>query len=47
MPTKSKPQRRLMLAAAHNKKFAKKADVPQSVAREMIAADQRKKRKKR
>ena len=41
MPTKSKAQRRLMLAAAHDKAFAKKVDVPQSVAREFVEADKR------
>ena len=34
MPSKSLAQARLMAAAAHNPEFAKKAGVPQSVARE-------------
>ena len=32
-----------MQAAAHNPAFAKKADIPQSVAQEFVAADKRKK----
>jgi hypothetical protein len=39
MPSRSPAQARLMAAAAHNPKFAKKAGVPQSVAREFNAAD--------
>lgn len=39
MPSKSPAQRRLMQAAAHNPRFAKKAGVPQSVAREYAKAD--------
>ena len=39
MPSKSEKQRRLMAAAAHDPKFAKKAGVPQSVAKEFNAAD--------
>lgn len=51
MPSKSKPQARLMAAAAHNPKFAKRAGVPPSVAKEFNKADKatgilRKKRKK-
>jgi hypothetical protein len=42
MPSKSKPQAKLMRAAAHDKGFAKKAGVPQSVAKEYVAADKRK-----
>jgi hypothetical protein len=34
MPSKSPEQARLMAAAAHDPKFAKKVGVPQSVARE-------------
>lgn len=34
-----------MAAAAHDAEFAKKAGVPQSVAREFFRADQRKKRR--
>lgn len=39
MPSKSKKQHAFMQAAAHNKKFAKKAGIPQKVAREFVAAD--------
>lgn len=44
MPSKSEKQHRLMAAAAHDKKFAAKAGVPQSVAREFVKADQRRDR---
>ena len=40
MPSKSKAQQNLMRAAAHDKGFAKKAGVPQSVAKEFVRADQ-------
>lgn len=46
MPSKSKKQKRFMLAAAHNAKFARKADIPQSVAKEFVAADKAKESKK-
>ena len=39
MPSKSPAQARLMAAAAHNPKFAKKAGVPRSVAKEFNKAD--------
>ena len=39
MPSKSPAQARLMSAAAHNKKFATKAGVPQEVAKEFNKAD--------
>ena len=39
MPSKSPAQARLMAAAAHDPAFAKKAGVPQSVAREFNQAD--------
>lgn len=39
MPSKSPAQARLMAAAAHNPKFAKKAGVPEGVAKEFNAAD--------
>jgi hypothetical protein len=39
MPSKSPSQARLMAAAAHNPKFAKKAGVPQKVAQEFNQAD--------
>jgi hypothetical protein len=42
MPSKSPAQARLMQAAAHNPTFARKADVPQSVAREFVSADKAK-----
>lgn len=46
MPSKSPKQRKLMRAAAHNKAFAKKAGVPQKVAKKFVRADKRKARKK-
>lgn len=39
MPSKSESQRRLMAAASHNPKFAKKTGVPVSVAKEFNQAD--------
>jgi len=39
--SKSKAQARFMGAAAHSKKFAKKAGIPQSVAREFARADKK------
>ena len=45
MPSKTPKQRRTMAAAAHNKAFAKKVGIPQSVARDFVKADKRKKRK--
>lgn len=39
MPSKSPAQARLMAAAAHDPKFAKKVGVPQSVAKEFNKAD--------
>ena len=44
MPSKSKKQAKLMQAAAHNPKFAKKAGVPGKVAKEFNKADQAKKK---
>jgi hypothetical protein len=41
MPSHSPEQARLMAAAAHNPQFARKAGVPQGVAREFNEADQR------
>lgn len=41
MPSKSDKQRRFMAAAAHDAEFAKKAHIPQTVAQEFDAADQR------
>lgn len=46
MPSKSPEQARLMRAAAHNPKFAKKAGVPQKVAKEFVRADKKAKRSK-
>jgi hypothetical protein len=43
MPSKSKAQKHFMQAAAHNPKFAKKAGIPVSVAKEFNAADKGKK----
>jgi len=40
MPSKSKAQARLMAAAAHNPKIAKKAGIPMAVAKEFNEADQ-------
>ena len=42
MPSKSPAQKRLMAAAAHNPKFAKRVGVPVSVAREFNMADKTK-----
>jgi hypothetical protein len=39
MPSKTKAQARLFAAAAHDPAFAKKAGVPQSVARDFNKAD--------
>lgn len=39
MPSKSKAQARLMAAAAHDTKFAKRAGIPVKVAKEFNAAD--------
>ena len=39
MPSKSPQQHRFMEAAAHNPEFAKKAGIPQNVAKEFVAAD--------
>ncbi len=39
MPSKSAAQARLMAAAAHDPKFAKKVGVPQSVAKDYNKAD--------
>ena len=42
MPSKSKAQKHLMQAAAHNSEFARKAGVPVKVAKEFVAADKKK-----
>lgn len=41
MPSKSVKQKRFMNIAAHSKKFAEQAGIPQSVAKEYHAADTR------
>mgnify|MGYP000585480473 CR=1 FL=1 len=43
MPSKSSKQERFMQAVAHNKEFAKKAGVPQSVGKDFNQADKKKK----
>jgi len=43
MPSKSKAQRNFMAAAAHNPAFAKKAGIPESVAKDFNEADKGKK----
>ena len=43
MPSKSKAQRNLMAAAAHNPAFAKKVGIKQSVGQDFAAADKGKK----
>jgi len=47
MPSKSEKQQRTMQAAAHNPAFAKKVGIPQKVAKEFNAADQRKQRSRK
>jgi hypothetical protein len=44
LPSKSKAQADFMRAAAHNKEFADKAGIPQSVAKEFAEADKKKKK---
>jgi hypothetical protein len=44
MPSTSKRQRKFMAAAANNPGFAKKAKIPQSVAKGFHGADKRKKK---
>lgn len=41
MPSKSEKQARMMAAAAHDKDFAKKVGVPQDVAKDFNAADEK------
>jgi hypothetical protein len=41
MPSKSKAQANFMRAAAHSKKFAAKAGIPQSVAKDFAKADRK------
>lgn len=40
MPSKSARQHNFMEAAAHNPSFAKRANIPQKVAKEFVSADQ-------
>jgi hypothetical protein len=47
MPSKSLKQKKFMSAAAHSKKFARKAGIPQSVAKEFHQADYGAKRQKK
>lgn len=47
MPSKSAKQARTMRAAAHDKTFAKKIGIPQSVAKEFVKADKNKKKEKK
>lgn len=47
MPSKTRKQKKFMQAAAHNPAFAKKAGIPQSVAKEFNEADKRKGKKKK
>jgi hypothetical protein len=42
MPSKSNKQKRFMAAAANDRKFARKAGIPQRVAKEFHTADKRK-----
>lgn len=46
MPSKTPKQAKLMRAAAHNPAFAKKVGVPTKVAKEFVAADKRKGKRK-
>ena len=46
MPSKSPQQHRFMEAAAHNPEFAKKAGISQAVAKEFVAADSKKAKKR-
>lgn len=46
MPSKSKAQARTMQAAAHNPAFARKVGIPQSVAKDFAAADDKRGTKK-
>lgn len=47
MPSSSEKQKRFMQAVAHDKEFAKKAGVPQSVGKEFNDADKAKHGKKK
>lgn len=43
MPSKTPKQARTMRAAAHDKTFAKKLNIPQKVAKDFAKADKKKK----
>ena len=45
MPSKSQKQKKFMNIAAHNKEFADKANIPQSVAKEFNDSDKKKNKK--
>lgn len=45
MPSVSEKQRKFMNIAAHDKEFADKVGIPQSVAKEFHEADKKKKKK--
>lgn len=47
MPSKSAKQAKFMAAAAHSRKFAKQAGIPQKVAKEFNTADKAKSDKKK
>ena len=47
MPSKTPKQARTMRAAAHDPELAKKLKLPQSVARDFVKADQKKRKAKR
>lgn len=47
MPSASEKQKRFMRAAAHDATFAERNMIPQSVAREFVAADQAQSKKRR
>ncbi len=47
MPFKSAKQKRLMEIVAHNKEFADKVNIKQSVAKKLIAEDEKAKKKKK
>ena len=47
IPSKGAKQHRLMAAAAHDPAFARKVGISQSVAREFVAADKKKKTRRK
>lgn len=47
MPSKSKAQKKLMQAAAHNPEFAKKVGVTVTVAKEFVKTDKAKAKPKK